>query len=156
MDPVSTITRVEVEDPGTHPRLECGDKVTLISHTDPDAGISPRMWLRNFVLHGYKTDLDGVVSVCVYYGYRPAPHALPMTGGETSELPSVYQELLVIDLIRWMLRLSISMDPERKAAAMGLVTEEETQALAGFMAEVEDYSGGQVSRFGSVAGGQRT
>jgi len=156
VDPASTITRVEIEDEGTHPKLQCGDKVTIISHADPDAGISPRMWLRNFVLHGYKTDLDGVVSVCVYYGYRPAPRTLPHTGAETSELPSVYQELLVIDLIGWMLRQSISMDPEKKAAAIGLLDGEETKSMSGFMAEVQDYSGAQVSRFGSVVGGQRT
>lgn len=156
VDPASTITKIEIEDPGTHPTFQCGDKVTIISHTDPDAGISPRVWLRNFVVHGYKTDLDGVVSLCVYYGYRPAPRTLPYDGTETSELPSVYQELLVIDLIVWMLRQSLSMDTEKKAAALGLLTEEETQTMAGFMAEVEDYSGGQVSRFGSVVGGQRT
>jgi hypothetical protein len=155
VDPATAITRVEIEDPGTHPTLQCDDEVTIVSSHDPDAGLAPRMWLRNFVLHAYGDDLDGVVSVCVYYSYRPAPRTTPMDGTETAELPSVYQELLVLDLTQWLLKQSLSMDPDRKQAALGVLSQEEADMLARFMGEVADFAGGQVSRFGSVAGGQR-
>ncbi len=155
VDPASSVTRVEIQVAGTHPTLVTGDQVNLVSLGDIEAALAPRMTLRNFVLKGVGTDLVGVTSVCVFYGYRPENFAAPMGGDEIAELPDVYQELLVIDLTKWMLKQTLSMDIETKAAGVAALSEEEAEMNGAFMAEVADYAGGQVSRFGDVRGSQR-
>lgn len=155
VDPASAVTRVEIQDAGTHPTLVTGDQVNLVSQSDREAALAPRMTLRNFVLRGIGTDLTGVVSVCVYYGYRPENFATPMDGTEEAELPDVYQELLVIDATKWMLKQTLSMNVEARAGAIAALSEEEDEMSGAFMAEVADYAGGQVSRFGDVRGSQR-
>lgn len=155
IDPTSSVTRVEIQQPGTHPSLVCGQEVSLVTPNDREAALPPRMWLRNFTLHAVPGDMVGVVSVCIYYAYRPAPRTLPMTGAESSELPSVYQELLVLDLTKWLLKQSISMSTEIKVAATEILNAEEQAMVGTFSQEIQDYAGAQVSRFGSVVGGQR-
>lgn len=155
LDPTAAITRVEILDPGTSDYAQCDD-VSIITPNDPDAACAPRMTLRNFILHGYKTDMAGVVSVCIYYGYRPQSLAEPILDSAVAELPEVYQELLVIDVCRFLLKMSIEMNPESKAAALAVLGEEITEMQQTFFSEVADYAGAQVSRFGSVVGTQRT
>lgn len=155
VDPAANISRVEVEDAGTHPTLVTGDEIHLVSINDVEAAFAPRMTLRNFVLRQVGTDLAGVVSVCAFYGYRPENKTQPLDGSEVAELPAVYQELLVLDLIKWMLKQTISIDSGAKAAAIEVVELEEGAMDGTFLAEVADFAGAQVSRFGSVVGTQR-
>ncbi len=155
VDPAANITRVEVEDAGTHPTLVTGDEIHLVSINDVEAAFAPRMTLRNFVLRQVGTDLAGVVSVCAFYGYRPENKTQPLDGSEIAELPAVYQELLVIDLTKWMVRMTLALETQIKAAALAALSEEEGEMNGAFMAEVADYAGVQVSRFGSVVGSQR-
>ncbi len=155
VDPAANVTRVEVEDPGTHPTLVAGDEIHLVSINDVEAAFAPRMTLRNFVLRQVGTDLAGVVSVCAFYGYRPENKTQPLDGSEIAELPAVYQELLVLDLIKWMLKQTISIDSGAKAAAIEVVELEQGAMDGTFLAEVADFAGAQVSRFGSVVGTQR-
>ncbi len=155
VDPAANITRVEVEDAGTHPTLVTGDEIHLVSINDVEAAFAPRMTLRNFVLRQVGTDLAGVVSVCAFYGYRPENKTQPLDGSEIAELPAVYQELLVLDLIKWMLKQTISIDSGAKAAAIEVVELEQGAMDGTFLAEVADFAGAQVSRFGSVVGTQR-
>jgi hypothetical protein len=155
VDPAANISRVEVEDAGTHPTLVTGDQINIVAFTDVEADLPPRMTLRNFVLRQVGTDLAGVVSVCAFYGYRPENKATPLDGSETAELPSVYQELLVIDLMTWVLKQTLEMDVAGKASAIAALGEEEGEMSGAFLTEVGDYAGAQVSRFGSVRGSQR-
>lgn len=155
VDPAANVTRVEVEDPGTHPTLIAGNEIKLVPINDVDVAFPPRMTLRNFVLRQVGSDLAGVISVCAFYGYRPENKATPLDGTEVAELPSVYQELLVLDLVKWMLKQTISMDTQTKAAAIEVIVQEQGQMDGTFLAEVADYAGAQVSRFGSVVGTQR-
>ncbi len=155
VDPAANITRVEVEDSGTHPTLVTGDEIHLVPLNDVEVAFAPRMTLRNFVLRQVGTDLAGVVSVCAFYGYRPENKTQPLDGSEDAELPAVYQELLVLDLVKWMLKQTISMDTQAKAAAIEILVQEQGQMDGTFLAEVADYAGAQVSRFGSVVGTQR-
>ncbi len=155
VDPAANVTRVEVEDPGTHPTLQAGDEIRLVSLNDVEAAFAPRMTLRNFVLRQVADDLAGVVSICAFYGYRPENKTTPLDGSEVAELPAVYQELLVLDLLKWMVKQTISLDTQTKAAAIGVIELEQGQADGTFLAEVADYAGAQVSRFGSVVGTQR-
>ena len=155
VDPAANITRVEVEDAGTHPTLVTGDEINIVSISDIDAALAPRMTLRNFVLRQVGTELAGVVSVCAFYGYRPENKATPLDGTEDAELPAVYQELLVIDLTQWLVQQTLEMDAARKTAALQVLEQDEGQMLDVFLQEVADYAGAQVSRFGDVKGAQR-
>lgn len=155
IDPSTAITRVEISDPGTHPTLQAGDEVTLVTVNDLEAGLAPRMTLRNATLRAILGDMAGVTSVLVYYSYRPALKDVPMDGSEQSELPSVYDELLVIDLTKWLLMQSMSMSADAKLKALEALTAEEANMMSTFLAEVGDFAGAQVSRFNSVVGGQR-
>jgi hypothetical protein len=155
VDPAANIVRVEVEDAGTHPTLVAGDEINVVSLNDVLAALAPRMTLRNFVLRQVGTDLAGVVSICAFYGYRPENKAAPLDGSEVAELPAVYQELLVIDLTKWMVRMTLGLETQIKAAALAALSEEEDEMNGAFMAEVTDYAGAQVSRFGDVRGSQR-
>jgi hypothetical protein len=155
VDPAANITRVEVEDAGTHPTLVTGDEIHVVSLNDIEVAFPPRMTLRNFILRQVGTDLAGVVSVRASYGYRPENKATPLDGSEVAELPAVYQELLVIDLTKWMVRMTLALETQIKAAALAALSEEEGEMVGAFMAEVTDYAGAQVSRFGGVRGSQR-
>lgn len=155
VDPAANITRVEVEDAGTHPVLVSGDEVHIVSLNDVRAALPPRMTLRNFVLRQVGTDLAGVVSVCAFYGYRPENKTTPLDGSETAELPDVFQELLVYDIVKFLLKQTLDMDVATKTGALALLDTEESEMSASFVAEVTDYAGAQVSRFGDVKGAQR-
>lgn len=78
-----------------------------------------------------------------------------MDGTETSELPEVYQDLLILDLAKWVLKNTLSMDTERRVAALGVLSEEEEGMLLTYTSEVADYAGTQVSRFGDIRGTKR-
>jgi hypothetical protein len=155
VDPAAAVTRVEILDPGTHPTLVAGDEINVVSIHDTDAALAPRMTLRNFRLTSVGQDIAGVASILVFYGYRPEDRTLPMDGTETAELPEVYQDLLILDLAKWVLKNTLTMEPETRVAALGVLSEEEGEMLAIYAAEVADYAGAQVSRFGSVVGTQR-
>ena len=155
VDPAANITRVEVEDAGTHPTLVSGDEVHIVSLNDVRAALPPRMTLRNFVLRQVGTDLAGVISVCAFYGYRPENKTTPLDGSETAELPDVFQELLVYDIVKFLLKQTLDMDVATKTGALALLDTEESEMSASFVAEVTDYAGAQVSRFGDVKGAQR-
>lgn len=155
VDPAANITRVEIEDAGTHPTFVTGDEVHVVSLSDVRAALPPRMTLRNFVLRQVGDDLAGVVSVCAFYGYRPENKTTPLDGSEVAEMPDVYQELLVYDLVMFMVKQTLDMDVTLKTGALAVLQEEVNEMSAGFLAEVADYAGAQVSRFGDVRGSQR-
>jgi hypothetical protein len=155
VDPAANVTRVEIGDPGTHPTLQNGDQVNIVSISDREADLPPRMDLRNFILTGVGQDLAGVVTIVIYYGYFPETKSVPLTGFEEAELPLAYQELLVYDLTRWLIQQTLEMDPAKKVAALELLDVDAGQMMEAFLAEVADFAGAQVSRFGDVRGAQR-
>jgi hypothetical protein len=155
VDPAANVTRVEIGDPGTHPTLQNGDQVNVVSISDREAELAPRMTLRNFVLEGVGQDLAGVVTIVIFYGYFPETKAVPHDGFEEAELPLAYQELLVFDLTRWLIQQTLEMDPATKTAALEVLGVEAGEMLVAFLAEVGDFAGAQVSRFGDVVGSQR-
>lgn len=146
VDPAAAIARVEVDDPGTHPTLEQGDQINIVSLSDLDAELPPRMTLRNFVLTGVGTELKGVARINVFYGYRPENKTSPLDGTEDAELPDVYQELLVIDLVSWMIKQTLDMEASRKSAALEILGQDEGQMLEAYLAECADYGGVQIGR----------
>jgi hypothetical protein len=155
VDPASSITRVEICDKGTHPTLEDGDEVFVVSENDITAELAPRVSIRNFVIKAVGSDLDDVTSLCVHYGYRPENKTTPLDGSEVAELPDVFQEMLVVDLVKWMLKQTIDLSPEKKTAAIGVVQAEQEEQADTFLAEIADFAGAQHSRFGDVKGAQR-
>lgn len=155
VDPAANVTRVEIKDPGTHPTFVEGEQVNIVSVSDVEAELPPRMTLRNFILTGVGQDLVGVASITVLYGYRPETKATPLDGFEVAELPLPYHELLVMDLTQWMVQQTLEMDAAKKTAALDVLGVDEGQMLDAFLQEVSDFAGAQVSRFGDVKGAQR-
>jgi len=155
VDPAANISRVEIGDAGTHPTLVRGDEVAVVPLNDIEAALAPRMTLRNFILQGVGSDFVGVLTIVIFYGYSPESKAVPLDGFENAELPDPFQELLVIDLTKWMVRMTMGLEPQVKAGALAALSEEESEMQGAFTAEVTDYAGVQVSRFGDVRGSQR-
>ncbi len=145
LDPASTVQRVEIKNIGTS-SFVTGDRVAVVSIDDVDAEEIPRMTLRDFVLKGVGTDLNLVTSVCVAYSRIPDVVATP-DGTEIPSLPDQYQELLVVDLARDLLRKTLSLGAEARAAGIATLSEEEGPLLADYQAEVAVFPQGASHRF---------
>ncbi len=145
----SAIQRVEIADPGTS-TYAAGTEVNIIDLDDPDADYPPRATLRNFVIAGYGSDLNGVVSLKVWYSYRPRPLG-PDDGKTEIELPLAYQQLLVIDLTRWLILKTVTLD--HRLAIAEILTAEETPILEQFLREVQTYAVATKTRFQHVPRG---
>ena len=150
LDPAGTVQRVEIKNIGTS-ALVSGDRVNLVSIDDVDAELAPRMTLRDFVLKGVGTDLTGVTSVCVAYSRVPDVIAAA-DGTEIFSLPDQYQELLVVDLTRDLLRKTLALGVEERATAIALVEAEEAPLLADYQAEVAVFPQGASHRFSEPPG----
>jgi hypothetical protein len=146
VDAAVAIQRIEVADPGTHATLLAGDRVSMVSIDDVNAGTIPRVTVRDFVIRAVGTDLDLVTSLCVYFPRVP-DLVTSLTGTEAVAVTSQHEELLVIDLVRWLIKMTIEMDPQRKAGAVAVYDAEEQELLADFDQEIRQYGLGQSRRF---------
>jgi hypothetical protein len=143
--PLEAVTRVEVFDAGTS-GIAAGTEINLVTLNDQDAATAPRMTLRNNVLRAVGADLDDVVSVEVYYS-RSAKRLGATDANTNVELQAPWDELLVVDLTRYLLRKAISIKPDVRAAALELLDGEEAEMMAGFIRHVAEYAPYQ-TRFG--------
>lgn len=114
-----------------------GREIAIVSVSDAGAELPPRMTLRDAVLRQVGTDLATVTAVRVWYSRQPV--ALGATSETTAtELPTPWDELLVLDLARYLLRSA--KDSEARTKALQELADEETEMLAGFIAHVTNYS----------------
>lgn len=131
------IQRITITDPGTS-AYAVGDEVNIVTIADASAEMPPRATIRDLVLRPVGTDLDGVVEIAVWYSRVPA--AIPSTGlAGLAELPSPHDELLVVDLARWLVQRATETSPEVRAAAVAAFAAEEAEGLVAFDAQVTDY-----------------
>lgn len=151
-DPVFSpelITRVEIADKGTSAYTN-GDEVFVVQRNDPGVAVAPRVTIRNGVIQQIGTDLTNVTSLRMYYSRRP----FRLDGGDGAlalDFPEAFQELLVVDLAKWLARKLA--DKENRGLALEALTAEETELLANFVAEVESYTSGvETGRFGRTVG----
>lgn len=110
----------------------------LVAHTlGPIVVVDPpRITVRDRVLRGVGSDLDGVGSIKVYYPKRPDAR---MVRDTKIGLPEPYDELLVIDLARSMLSKTLDIEPESRIAAIQALSAEENDLLAAFEAHVRTF-----------------
>lgn len=124
LDPLSErITHVEVMDVGTS-NYAVGTPVRIVPVHQQDAELPPRATIRDAVLTQVGTDLDLVVSIRIHYSRRPT---VVNTGDTLLEFIEQFEELLVIDLAKMMVRKAIAIDAGEgagKGALEYLTTEE--------------------------------
>lgn len=128
---------VEINDKGTSD-YSTGDRITVIRAGEAHAHLAPRMTLRDRMLRQVGTDLDGVTSITVHYSRLP--DTIGSDGSGTIELVEPFDYLLVWDLAADLIRRTIDMDGERKAAALSVVSKAEAALLQSFQAHVQSYA----------------
>lgn len=137
------VQRVEIADKGTS-SLTNGQRVNIVDIDDPDASIAPRATLRDHVLRQVGTELDGVVSVTVYYARRP----LPLTADtESVDLRGSHAYLLVWDLAVYMARRAPHVDEAQRQTAIKSFRDEEGPALERFDRHVAAFDAVLQTRF---------
>lgn len=145
------VSRLEVADKGTSSYTN-DDEINLVQLNDPDVALAPRATVRNQAIKQVGTDLALVTSVRMYYSRRP--FRLAATDGATTvDFPEQWEELLVIDLTRWITRKSSNPPAEQRAAALKSLDDEEQETLVNFEQEVRSFtSAAETGRFMRTAG----
>ena len=148
------VSRIEIADKGTSSYTN-GDEVNLVQLNDPDAALPPRVMVRNQALQQVGTDLTDVTSLRMYYSRRPFRLAAD-DGDTTVDFPEQFEELLVIDLTKWITRKATNPPLEQRAAALASLDAEEQETLANFEQEVVSFtSAAETGRFMRTAGQTR-
>jgi len=122
-------------------------KVSLVSVNDPNAGLAPRVTIQNRVIRQVGTDLATVTKVRVYYSTRPAM----MTAATSAvELPSPFEEVLVIDLAIWLIKQSAEVNDARKAVVLPALVGEQKEMETALLEHVLSFVSAFEGRFGSL------
>jgi len=140
VDPVPVpeeLTRLEVADPGSSP-FPAGTKIHPVAVADQWAAIPPRVTIRNRLVKQVGLDLSGVFSLRIFYVYRP-PVYCPTDDCEVVRLRSPYDELLVIDLAKWLLMKAPYIEAATLQRALGVLNAEEGSVLSEYLAHVRAY-----------------
>lgn len=132
-----SITRIEIADPGTSSYAP-GTRIRLVRLDEEHTAAPPRVRIRNHVIEQIGTDLAGVEKIMVYYPRRPQPIG-PADGEKDLELPDPFQDLLVVDLAKYLIAKAVSMEAERRIEALRALSAEEEQLLAGLEAHVRGF-----------------
>lgn len=131
--------RVTIADPGDSAWAE-DTTVSIVTTIDPEAGLPPRAVLRSGSLEGFQGELEGVTSLWVYFTTIPTPSPTDESGSRLVTLRSgPAEELLVIDLTRYLLQKALRLEPETQAQQLNLLKAEEEEYLASFLAHVREY-----------------
>lgn len=139
------VGRVEVHTQGASP-YPAGTKINVVPYDDPDVAFAPRAVIRNGNLFQVGTDLNGVGSIRIYYTKLPAPFDHSSKNTE-AELPLQFQELLVVDLAKDLIRKTMGLAPDAKAEMISILKEEEDELLELFLEHVRRYEGALTQRF---------
>lgn len=145
---VERVTHIQILNAGTSP-YAVGLRVNPIAIEDPRAALAPRVLIRDNELIGYNSELDLVTSVTVYYARRSASTLLAAT---TIDLPDQFQELLVIDLARHIIRKMTTIDGQPRAGWLQFLDEEEKELMGQFEAHVAAFNAPMQSRFAEPRG----
>ena len=143
-EPAELITRVEIADKGGSNYVN-GQEVNLVKLVDANVADPPRATVRNLVVQGVGNDFLNVTSLRVFYSRVPATMDDP---GCSPEIPTPHDELLVIDLTKWITKKTISIDSGTKTAIIATLDAEEKEALDIFDEYIMRFSDATVSRFG--------
>ncbi len=130
-----------------------GKEVAIVALGDIEAELSPRMTLRDGVLRAVGTDLNNVTEVMVYYA-RQAKMLGPSDANTATEVPSPFDELLVVDLAAYLLQGVAAVEGNARAAALASLGAEEESLLGAWTEHVESYAAVN-SRFARPPAGPR-
>ncbi len=125
-----------------------GESVNIVPIDDPNSGLAPRAHIRDYRLIQYAAELALVASVWIDYSKRAAT---TVDAADEPDLPEQFQELLVIDDTKAMLRRTIALEPEIKKLAINSLNEEEAEMMDYFDRHVERFVLAEESRFGRTA-----
>lgn len=141
VEPVPTpelVEMVTIEDPGDS-GLVAGQEVNIVTRHDVEAELPPRMTLRDLVLQSVNDDLEGVVSVMIWYSRLPALIG-PGDKDSAIELQSPWDELLAIDGAIQLLQKATRLDAAIRTGAIADLRSEEAPLLAGYLDHVKAYA----------------
>lgn len=149
--PIERVDRVEILDRGTNENVDNGDEVNIVPAYDTKGHIAPRATLRSHILGQYDTDLQGVVSLRIFYSRQPKEIDFKgLVGGERNqpvEIPSPWHALLAWDLARDLIRRAPGMDIEKRMPSLEMIAAVETEVLAGFENHVRGFAHARQDRF---------
>lgn len=137
------VTDIRIEDPGTS-ALVTKDRVNVVPVMDVGAADVPRATLRDFILEQVDTDLALVTSLRIHYSKRPASI---VNGTTTIELMEQFQELLVIDLTKHIIRKTLELSGENRELIVKILDEEEVEAMADLDRHLTHWRYAETARF---------
>lgn len=140
------VYRIEIGDKGTS-AYAVGDLVSLVSVNDAaSAGVAPRATIQNHVIRQVGTDLALVAKVKAYYSRKPAALTL---AASVVELPTPFEELLVLDLATWIIKTA-EASAERKDTLLAALQAEEKEMLSSFLSHLTSFTSAFEGRFGGT------
>lgn len=131
-----TIQRIVIGAIGTSGYV-AGQDVSVVAVTDIEAGIPPRVTIRDRIIEDVEDELADVVSIMVYYSRLPFPIA---DGDTVIELPEPWEMLLELDLARYLLRKDTHLPIAQRGAGDAALAAEEAEVLKAFVTHVKDYA----------------
>jgi len=132
-----TIQLVVIAEPGESGYAP-GQHITFVTIDDP-RGLAPRAFVNRGGLEGVGSDLAKVDAVKAFYSYMPEPTSFTEGGSREVEIPDPYSELLVVDLAKDMTKKTVEVNPELKAAVVGMFNEEEAALLSDWIVHVRNF-----------------
>jgi hypothetical protein len=129
------LQQAEVLTTGTS-TLPVGTRVSIVPLNDVQSGIPPRATFRDYVLEGVGTDLDGVAALLLRYTRLPAMVEAAITGATVVDLAPPFDDLLVLDLVKYQIDKAPSLTEPERAAAHASVDVEAGPLLADYLAHV--------------------
>lgn len=115
-----------------------GDRITIVPFHQRDAELPPRATLRDLILQGVDTDLVGVTTIAIYYS-RLAAELAPTDAQTNLDIEDPWNELLVLDLQRFLLEKADRLDANIRTAAFTQIAEEEKALLDSYLSHVAAY-----------------
>ena len=120
-------------------------RVHIVPLYDVENHLPPRMTLRSHRLEPVGNDMEGITQVLVYYSRRPKTiKSNGLLAGDTEqvdvELESPFDDLLIWDLVRDLLRRTIKMETQARAAVLVMISEVEAGLLASFEKHVTGFA----------------
>lgn len=118
-----------------------GTEVSVVRLGDEAAEEPPRVTMRSGVIRQVGTDLTGVTSLKVYYSQIPDSLALAEDGTSLVAIPAPYEELLVLDIAKFIVTRSFTGESNdtTKAAAVAVLDTETAMWEAKWLAHVASY-----------------
>jgi hypothetical protein len=138
------IQKLTVEDAGTTD-YAVGTEISVVPIGDPEAGVAPRMTMRDLILRPIGTETAGIATIRAWYA-RTTPLYGPASAGEDIELPAPHDELLITDIARTLLVRAPQVESAVHTRGLESLNAEEAMQLAQFDEHVSNY-GPWTSRF---------